>query len=169
MKKIIVLATIGISLWSCCNQKQCTKNKENATKEATSNEVQTQSDAIPFQLATSYFVKNTYKTGDLTHFKITSQEKFESIFGMATTMGPNGTPTPIDFNKQFVIVLIGKETRFATDYVPESLLQKDGGMVFRCQIKESEQEQSFTTVPSIIAIVDKKYDTKLDVELFQVK
>ena len=35
--------------------------------------------------------------------KITTEEEFNKLFGMATIMGKDGKPTAIDFTKQFVL------------------------------------------------------------------
>ena len=40
---------------------------------------------------------------------------------MATVMGANGKPTPIDFNKQFVIAVINNETDISTSFTPIKL------------------------------------------------
>ena len=52
---------------------------------------------VSYILAANYFVKNT--VNQLDNPKIETAEKFNEIFGMATTMGKEGKPTEIDFSK----------------------------------------------------------------------
>jgi heat shock protein HslJ len=57
-----------------------------------------------------YFVKNTWNKNKTKILKFTSQAQLEKVFGMATVMGENGKPTPVDFTKSTVIALILPKT-----------------------------------------------------------
>ena len=112
---------------------------------------------IPFVQAKNYFVKNSYKSGEIKQGKILSQKEFDELFGMACLMGNDGKPTPIDFNKQFVIILVNQETITSTDLTPISLKkEKKNKLVFNYEIKTGK-EQSFVSQTCLIIIVDKKY------------
>jgi len=112
---------------------------------------------IPFIQAKNYFVKNSYKSKEIKQSKILSQKEFDEIFGMACLMGNDGKPTPVDFNKQFLIMVVYKETNISTDLIPISLKkEKKNKLVFDYQIKTGK-EQSFVSQPCLIIIVDKKY------------
>lgn len=112
---------------------------------------------IPFIQAKGYFVKNTFKPSSLRNCKIQSKEQFEEIFGMATVMGKDGKPTPIDFLKQFVIAVIQEETNRTTELTPQSIKKiKKNKMEFHFEIKTGE-EQTFSTTPCLVIVVDKKY------------
>jgi len=115
---------------------------------------------IPFIEAKRYFVKNTYKYGDLKNPKIDSQKKFDHIFGVGMVMG-NDNPTPIDFSKQYVIAVIEKETNRTTTLVPKALVRNNQKkIVFKYDIQEGEA-QSSTTVPYLLLVVDKSYKGKV--------
>ncbi len=109
-----------------------------------------------YETAHNYFVKNTVKPEDPVNGKIDSREKFEAVFGAAATMGKEGRPTPIDFDKQYVIVVIGNETDTATELKPLDLKKdsKNNDITFTYQRTKGEK-QSFTIRPSLIIIVDK--------------
>lgn len=125
---------------------------------------------ISFTIAQNYFVKNTFKSSDLKTHKITKAVDFEKIFGMATVLGANGKPTPIDFKKQFVIAVINNETDISTSFTPiklEKIRVKKLHFEFQSHIGE---KQSFTIRPFVLIIVDRKYKNyKIEVSTFAVK
>lgn len=109
--------------------------------------------AVPFTKAENYFIKNGAKLPD-SH-KTTDKETFDSIFGMATTMGENGKPTEIDFDKSFVIAVETGPVQKETTLIPEYLINHhDGKLVFHYAIKQGE-DISYTIRPVLIIIVDK--------------
>ena len=109
--------------------------------------------AVPFTKAENYFIKNGAKLPD--DHKITDKETFDSIFGMATTMGENGKPTEIDFDKSFVIAVETGPVQKETTLIPEYLINHhDGKLVFHYAIKQGE-DISYTIRPVLIIIVDK--------------
>ncbi len=109
--------------------------------------------AVPFTKAENYFIKNCAKLPD--NHKITDKETFDSVFGMATTMGENGKPTEIDFDKSFVIAVETGPVQKETTLIPEYLINHhDGQLVFHYAIKQGE-DISYTIRPVLIIIVDK--------------
>ncbi len=134
------------------------KVEEVKTDEVKKEEVKVDANAIPFVNANNYFVKNTFKDGDLKSPKITTQEEFDKVFGAATVMGDNGKPTQIDFANQYVVTYIHKETDLTTTLSVESFVKNEKGeLVFNYKVTEGEK-QSFTTKPVLIIVVDKKYE-----------
>lgn len=123
---------------------------------------------IPFSIAQNYFVNNTFTKEQLTESIIDNELKFSSIFGMAAFMGPDGTPTAIDFNTQFVIPIIGDITDINTQYIAQKLVSKDGNLTLTVELKEGEKMSS-TMRPALIVIVNKKYLGKVAVEMYSVK
>lgn len=109
---------------------------------------------IAFTIAKNYFVNNTVTK--LDNPKIETAEKFNEIFGMATTMGAAGKPTKIDFSKQYVIAIILPETDFATNIYPISLLKNTKNEITLNYKYVIGEKQSFTTRPNFIIIVDKR-------------
>ncbi|MEG0950234.1 MAG: hypothetical protein RR212_09230 [Bacteroidales bacterium] len=118
-------------------------------------QMKTNKQEIPFTVAEKYFVKNTVKSIDEP--KITTQEAFNQIFGMATVMGPNGRPTPIDFGKQYVIAVMKPTTDYKTTLTPVSL-QKDskGDIIFSYKVEKGEK-QTYSFTPALLIIVDNNY------------
>ena len=117
---------------------------------------------IPFQIINGYFVKNTFTNDYFPKAKITTQEEFDNIFGAAAFMGENGTPTAINFKKQYVIAVLEKETDLNTTITPVSLKKVANKILFECKIITGKS-QSFTIKPLMMILVDKKYIEKIEV------
>ena len=100
------------------------------------------SNEVAFEVAKNYFYKNNPK-GLPACPKITSDEVFNALFGMATTMGENGKPTEIDFTKQFVLAVVLSATDVETEVNP---------------IKG--EKLTYSIKPLSIIILDKKYANK---------
>ena len=75
--------------------------------------------AVPYSIAQGYFLRNDVDSLPLNRF--ITREQFDSVFGMAAVMGENGMPTPIDFDRQFVIAVDAPVTNRITSIVPVSL------------------------------------------------
>lgn len=115
---------------------------------------------IPFTLAKGYFVKNTFSKKELRNPKITDQNTFDHIFGMATVMGEDGKPTPIDFHKIFVIAVIEAKTDLNTSIAPLSLKKiKKRTLLFSYKVKTGIP-LSYTIRPCLLILVDKSYQDK---------
>ncbi len=115
---------------------------------------------VPFKIAERYFVKNTYKNGDIKGYKILPEKEFTATMGMATVLGADGRPTAIDFKKQFVIIVINDETDVMTTLVPEKLeLLGKKKLLFTFETKLGEKS-SMTMRPFTMVIVDKKYKNR---------
>lgn len=115
---------------------------------------------VSFKTANRYFVKNNVKSDKIQTLKIADQANFHGIFGMATVMGKNGRPTPIDFNKEFVLAVIGNETNMDTKLTPISLKKDHSKLIFEYEIKTVGGQRSFTIVPCLLILVDNKYKDK---------
>lgn len=61
-------------------------------------------ESVDYTVANGYFVRNDAPK-DIPAI-ISTRPEFESVFGMATVMGPDGRPTAIDFSKQCVVPVI---------------------------------------------------------------
>ncbi len=150
MKKLFLIVglLVGFSLVGC---------KPNQGSESAPQVVKVADAAVrvPFIVAQRYFVKNTF--GDKEAFPvIRSQAEFDDLFGMATVMGVDGKPTPIDFSKQYVIAVIQKITDKSASLEPVSLKQKDGAITFTYSYTEGAQ-QSFSIQPVLVIIVSNDY------------
>lgn len=124
----------------------CTSQKETSTVK------------VPYTEAKNYFVKNTYKSSEISVKKIVSQKEFEEIFGATATMGPNGMPTNIDFSKSYVVAIIGIETNKSTDFLVKNLAKEKDNVILFYSVKEVATENSYSILPVKILIVSKQYD-----------
>lgn len=153
MKIKILTLTLIAALAISCNSNTNKNTVEEATSTSQIDSIGEQTD-VQYEIAKNYFVKNTVEDNLLT-LKIESKEDFDKYFGMATTMGENGKPTPVDFATQSVIAVINKSASLAVTIEPQSLVQKDGTTTLVYKIDEGEK-QTFKSRNALLLIVDKK-------------
>ena len=145
MKKVIfafamLLATVA------CSEKQTANVENNA-----------ESGEVTFEVAKNYFFKKDCALP--ANPKITTEEDFNKLFGMATTMSKDGKPTSIDFTKQFVLAIVLPVTEFTTEINPEKVEAKGDSLLYSYKVKTGEK-QSYSIQPVSIIILDKKYENK---------
>lgn len=162
MKKS-VLISLGFSVALLSSSAFCScARKSNATGPETDTNVVSSSE-IPYSVVSNYFINNDV---DDVPEVVDTQAEFAKNFGMAATMAEGGTPTAIDFDKQFVIVASTPVTEIATEITPVSLEKADDSLVFTCKITQGEK-QSYTTHPFVMIAVDKKYEAPVTINLLQ--
>ena len=145
MKKIAFYFVLLVLLVSCGGSKGFSKG-----------------DIVPYEVANNYFVNNS--VDKLPDVKIESQDDFQKYFGMATAMGPNGKPTAIDFNKQYVIAVVRDESWYGDEIKPGKLKWADKGLLeFSYKILKDKAKRSYSVRPLLLIVVDRKYDA--DVQL----
>jgi len=142
IKNIFIILSCVFMFTACENTN---KTKKNTTNDA----------VISYKIAKNYFVKNT--VDEIENPKITSQEDFDEIFGMATTMGEDGKPTSIDFSKEFVIAVILPETDISTELQPIDLIENEKNNLIFTYKKEEGEKLSHTIKPALILIVDNNH------------
>ena len=147
MKKVLFAFAALIALAACGNKQAATPTSEGNVE----------STEVAFEVAKNYFFKNDQVIPEYP--KITTEEEFNNLFGMATTMGENGKPTAIDFTKQFVLAIVLPVTDFATEINPVKVEEKGDSLLYTYEIKSGEK-QSFSIQPVSIIILDKKYENK---------
>lgn len=152
----------GLIISSCNNQpsKVAGSVEQNSISEDIHNGVESTT-KVPYREAKHYFVKNSYTADHLIEIKIGTQEDFDKLFGMATTMGKDGKPTAINFEDQFVIAVIGEETSRNARITP-SELEQVGEKIILSYVVSRGEPQSSTIRPLLLLIVDKKYDGELE-------
>lgn len=160
----LILAVALVAGVTSCNTTKNANNEHNdsAKMNTEGSKAQEATKDVPYTLAEHYFVKNTVKEFNKDP-KITTSEKFNEVFGMATTMGPSGKPTDIDFAKQYVIAIVQPETDYSTRITPVSLQKSGDEIVFTYKIEKGEK-QTYTIRPTLAIIVDKAHDGKLVVK-----
>ena len=159
---IIMIACLVLGSCNPTSKNTDSKEQSSSLKPKTSESAEQD---IPYTIADRYFVNNTYKDGDLKNSKITTMERFDELFGIATIMGPDGKPTPIDFSRQYVLTVIGELSDRGAEISPVSLKQRADTILFRYKITEGEKSMAITR-PMLLIIVDNKYQG--DVKLVKV-
>ena len=135
MKRLTILLLMALSAFSCKQAKEV---------------------AVPYQEARNYFFRNDASIpGDV---KVTDRATFESLFGMATVMGPDGKPTPIDWETEFVIAIVKPETGNETSIEPVSLTRKGKALIFH-YIVRTGPSQSYTIRPILVITVSKEWES----------
>ncbi|WP_312765729.1 hypothetical protein [Epilithonimonas sp.] len=118
----------------------------------------TLNEEVPFKEARNYFVKNNIDAA-LDSPKFENQQEFKKVFGMATTMGENGKPTPIDFSKEFVVAQIEDPSTQAIELKPVSIRKNSNILEIKYR-KVVGENRSYTSQTSMVLIIDKKYDSE---------
>ena len=144
MKKIIFAFATLLAVVACTTKPTEATVENNDTAEE-----------VVFEVAKNYFFKNDQTIPASP--KITTEEDFVKLFGMATTMGEDGKPTAIDFTKQFVLAIVLPVTDMATEISPVKVEAKGDTLLYAYDVKIGEK-QSFSTQPLSIIILDKKYE-----------
>lgn len=112
---------------------------------------------IPYQIANNYFVNNTYPDKEIHVLKITSEQKFNEVFGMATTMGNEGKPTEINFSKSFVIAIIDSENKVTEKIYIKDLRIERKKLNLRYGIKKRTEPSSASFRFAKILILDRDF------------
>lgn len=160
MPMALALVSISMTIAACNGGAPAEGNgdQDSTPKAATAQSGAIKEDSVPYTVAENYFVNNSVK--DSVPDKITGKEDFDKYFGMASTMGADGTPTPIDFDKQYVIVVNHPTTSKKTEIIPLSLIRQGDNIVFDYKIIEGE-EMSFSIHPLLMLVVDNQYNGTL--------
>lgn len=110
---------------------------------------------VTFEVAKNYFFKNDQQIPASP--KITTEEDFNKLFGMATVMGEDGKPTSIDFTKQFVLAIVLPVTDMATEINPMKVEAKSDSLFYTYQVKTGEKH-TYSIQPVSIIILNKQYE-----------
>ena len=113
---------------------------------------------VAFEVGRNYFFKNGSAVLPINP-KITTEAEFNKLFGMATTMGPEGKPTPIDFTGQFVLAIVLPVTDVEAEIHPLKVEARGDSLLYFYEVKTGEK-QSFSIQPVSIIILDKQYENK---------
>jgi len=148
MKKVFLAFAALLAFAACEEQKVTTPVAE--TTEVESKEV-------TFEVADNYFFNNDQQIP--VSPKITSEEEFNKLFGVATTMGEEGNPTVIDFTKKFVLAIVLPVTSVETEIVPVKIVQQGDSLFYTYEVKTGEQ-QTHSIQPISIVMLDKELENK---------
>lgn len=117
---------------------------------------------IFYKEAKNYFVKNNIEAATDSP-KFESQQEFDQVFGMATMMGENGKPTPIDFSKEFVVAQIEDPSTQNIELKPVSI-RKNANILEVKYRKIVGADRSYTSQTAMILIIDRKYEGDVNFE-----
>ena len=123
MKKILFAFSVLLAIAACTNKPVAAVDNNEGSSE------------LAFEVAKNYFFKNDQVIPEYP--KITTEEEFNKLFGMATTMG----------------------TDFATEINPVKVEEKGDSLLYTYEVKTGEK-QSFRIQPVSIVVLDKKYENK---------
>ncbi|WP_326377882.1 hypothetical protein [Myroides pelagicus] len=112
---------------------------------------------ITYMEGKQYYVNNTYSNKQVESIKLETKEDFEEIFSPAAVMGEGGLPTPIDFDKSFVLAVIGTEVNQSTLFEVISLKDRGEFLELIYSYKVEGEKLSYSLHPFFFVIVDKKY------------
>ncbi len=141
MKSLIVSLWISLALISCGSQSKTIP-------------------AVSYVVAKNYFVKNTVEN-KLFEVTITSQDEFDSFFGIARTMGEGSKPTAINFDSEFVIAVINLISDDVSGLECKTLSMKEGKLVLDYNLVKTDK-QSFQSRHALILVVDKKSEAEVE-------
>ena len=118
---------------------------------------------VPYTQLQNYFFRNDAQIP--ANPKIDSQEQFDSLFGMAALMGPEGRPTPVDFERQFVISVVLPVTNQLTELNDEHLyaykdLLGHSHLDFCYSAERGSDTLSYKMQPVLLIAVDRQYDAE---------
>lgn len=117
---------------------------------------------VPCKTVENFFVRNDVE--GMPPMIIKASDEFERYFGMAATMGPDGRPTDVDFNKNYVICVALPPTDLDTDLSVESLSEaREGKLILRYAIRRGER-RSYSIRPLLLLMVDKKYEMPVELK-----
>ncbi|MEY8861961.1 copper resistance protein NlpE [Tenacibaculum singaporense] len=157
--KFLGTLLLVISLLVGCNF----NNKKSKEVKEEANEMN-ESKVVIYKVASRYFIKN-----DVTKLpsKINSREEFEKYFGAATVMGEDGKPTPIDFEKEYIIAVTVEASNKLIELQPISLTKTGEEINFDYSVTEGG-ETSYTSRPTLVIIVSKKIEGNINVNPIKV-
>lgn len=109
---------------------------------------------VDYRVARNYFHNNDAPLP--ASVKITTEEEFNRQFGMAAFMGKDGQPTPIDWQKNFVLAKVLPVTDVETTLTPLSLMKDGNDLVLRYSVKKGAK-LGYSTQPMFVLLVSRKY------------
>jgi len=109
---------------------------------------------IPYTVLDNYFVRNDVDVSKQQKLILTNQADFDSFFGMAATMGYNGTPTDVNFKTQYVVAIILPETDRSTTVTPTRVRQNGNAIIVDYKVTKGDRN-SYTLVPFGAVVLDK--------------
>lgn len=159
MKQFVFSLLIIMGCFTACQNPQSQQNTGRQSDLADSG---TYRNNVSYKLAKNYFVRNDANLSGFSSPKIETEKAFEAMFGAAAVMGDENTPTPIDFNRQYVIAIINPVTDSATDLSVE-YVQKAGDLITIAYKETVGEKQTMQTRPFLLLVLDRKDEGRIEV------
>lgn len=118
-------------------------------------------ESIPYEVMHNYFLKNN--VNGISYPLITNDKEFQGLFGMATAMGENGRPTPVDFSKEFIVAVVLPETNVSTEIIPLRMVKNEKEVKFLYKVKRGEK-MSYRMLPVLLVKVNNEYRDEVVLE-----
>ena len=118
---------------------------------------------VPYTELKHYFFRNDAELP--SNPRIDTQERFDSLFGMARVMGAEGQPTRVDFERQFVIAVVMPITNQQTElddahlYATHDLLGHSI-LRFKYSVHRDVDTLSYSMQPILLIAVDRQHDAE---------
>ena len=167
MKKILFAFVVLLTMTACTSNSKVATDVNEGSSEVTFEEAKNyffkngrSSESHPSLLEDGRVASDEGKANDqqiLSSPKITTEEEFNKLFGMATVMGKDGKPTAIDFTKQFALAIVLPVTDMATEITPVKVEAKSDSLFYTYEVKTGEK-QTYSIQPVSIIILDKQYE-----------
>lgn len=141
MKRIAIILPLLVVALLCC---QCANSPYSRAKKGAK--------AIPFQTLNNYYVRNNVSGDQVQRLILDNKEDFDAVFGPAGIMG--GTPTDINWKRQFVIALLLPKTNRPTMVTPMEVKQSPGNIILYYQVNRGSKT-SYTLVPFTAVALDR--------------
>lgn len=159
MKRLLTISTLFLTLGllPCCTSKQSDTHD--------SREIHITSKQVAFTPLTGYYRKSDY--AEVPFSRITTAAAFRKYFGESRTAGTDSLPTPVDFEKEYVIAVTKPFTNYETVLIPDALARDElGNLVFTYRSERGEY-RPFRMLPSLLIKIDKAEEG--DIVLAEVK
>ncbi len=139
----LILGIFVIAALMGCNMGNCKKSNQGRSME------------VNYKTTSNYFIKNG--VGEFESSVITTKNDFDTLFGMAAVMGPNGKPTAIDFDNEYVIVVDGGVTDRNIEMRPGKMVAEGDSLYFNYDIVMGAK-QSYASRPFLMVVVPDSID-----------
>lgn len=138
----------------------CTKKTDKHTTDtANVEEITTYtSELVQYDVAENYKLKVKETTTGMRNIRITTDEQFNAYFDYAQPTNTTEKQSKIDFDKNFVLVMIGKDSNIETNFQIETIKNKNSKLEIKYCIAELDVPEAVEVQPIIILIIDKKYN-----------
>lgn len=126
-------------------------------------QIEAQSYPVGYTELNNYYAIDDVENKQPRRLIINTQQEFDTYFGAAAVMGPNGQPTRVDFRRQFVLAVVLPPTKRNVEIVPGEVLVGETQMVFNYRVVKHEKLTYLIKPFTAIAIDKPASDTQMEI------